>query len=406
MVASISESKNQALVVGEVVNYPIDRELFYGHIIAKPDSNYFIFDRNLTIAGWVVGKKEVDSVKIYLDDKSIANALLNVHRPGITKKYQQLAQKYSGEFGFKETVELPSQVDGSKQLILAACFKDGSQHEIGKIELNTIDLERGKKPQAITPDFIAIGAMKGATSAIYNYVCRHSRVLQRKPKEIHFFSKSHVYERGWNWYLSQFAIKQDVPAERETLIGEASPSYISDFDAPGKIIEAFPQVKVIASLRNPTDRAISHYYHQVKRVQDETRSIKGAFSELEIAKSIEAMELYGNDELTLRREGNWATTRYLCNGLYAPQIENWLNIFPPEQILILDYHQLETNPDLFIKKLFTFLDLQDELITDVQKVYANKYSDAPKEVVDRLNEYFYPYNQRLRKLLPEPFSWL
>ena len=405
VIASLSKSKNQALVVGNVVDYPINRELFHGHIIAKPNSNYFVFDRNLIIAGWIVGKQEINSVEIYLDGKSIAKAILNVPRPGITKKYQQLAEKYSGEFGFKEAIELP-QVEDIRQLTLSACFKDGSQHEIGKIELNIIDLEREKKPQCIIPDFIAIGAMKGATSAIYDYVCRHPRVMKRKPKEIHFFSKSHVYDRGWNWYLSQFAMKQNVSADRETLIGEASPSYISDFDAPRKIIEAFPQVKIIASLRNPTDRAISHYYHQVKRVQDETRSIKEAFSELELAKSIKAMKLYGNDELALRREGNWATTRYLCNGLYAPMLQNWLNIFPPEQILILDYHQLETDPNQFIKKLFTFLDLQDELITDVRKVYANQYSNAPKEVVNRLTEYFYPYNRQLKELLPKTFNWL
>lgn len=404
MVASLREAKNQALVVGSVINSPVDRELFYGHVIAKPNQNYFIFDGNITIAGWIVSKKKVNSVNIYLDGELIDNALLNVHRPGVTKKYQQLAEQYGGEFGFKQIVKLPT--SDSQQLILAACFKDGSQQEIGKIELKAIDLEQERKPQTIIPDFIVIGTMKGATSAIYDYICRHSRVLQRKPKEIHFFSKSQVYEQGWNWYLSQFAIKQNAPSNQKTLVGEASPSYISDLDAPSKIIQAFPKVKVIASLRNPTDRAISHYYHQVKRVQDETRSITEAFSQLELTKSTEAMKLYGDDELALRREGNWETTRYLCNGLYAPQIKNWLSIFPPEQILILDYHQLETEPNQFIEKLFTFLNLQDELITDVQKVYANQYSDAPQEVVQGLNAYFAPYNQQLKEILPNTFSWL
>lgn len=395
--------QNTAIRVAKIDNHEIDHQFFYGHKIAKPHENYFIFDKKLLIAGWVVGKTAVKSVEAYLGDTFVDRAFLDVSRPGLMKRYGELAQKYQTEFGFHQTINLP-ELESSRKLTLKACFKNGSKQEIGRIILDPVDLEHISKPAHISPDFMVIGAMKAATSAIYNYISRHSRVLERNPKEIHFFSKAYVYQEGWNWYLSQFAIKQKIVSDRDIIVGEASPSYISDPNAAGKIKQAFPNIKIVASLRNPTDRAISHYHHQVKRVKDETREITEAFSPEEIAKSIEAIKLFGGDEFALRRRGNWRTSRYLYNGLYALQLRTWLEVFPPEQLLILDFHQLEKEPDIFLDKLFTFLDLQDEMLNDVQKVYANSYPDAPPEVVERLNNYFQPYNQELKETLGIDFN--
>ena len=396
--------KNKAIAVTDVVNHLTDCNFFYRHRIAKPNKNYYIFDRQLSIAGWVVGKKAIRSIKVYLGENIISTAYLTVKRSGLNKKYQQLAKKYNTEFGFRTIFKLP-EIEAA-QLILKACFEDGLEREIGTIKLKTIDLERKQKPLHISPDFMIIGAMKSATSAIYDYLSRHSRVLDRKPKEIHFFSKAHVYDRGWNWYLSQFAIKQNKISDRSILIGEASPSYLSSPDAPENIQSAFPKIKIVVSLRNPVDRAISHYYHQVSRVNDEPRNIQDAFSTAEIAKSIEAIKFFGNDEIILRQKDRWKTTRYLIAGLYASQLKYWLKLFTPEQLLILDYHQLETNPDLFLNKLFSFLNLQDEIPRNVEKVYFNNYPNAPPEVRERLNGFFKIYNEELKAMPEIDLSWI
>lgn len=399
------ELKNKAIKVAKVINLSIDRQLFHGHKIAKPNEDYFIFHQKLLITGWVVGKLAVRSVEAYLGDTFVGRAFLNVSRPGLMKKYGELARKYETEFGFHQTIDLP-ELESSQVLILKACFDSGLKQEIGKILLDPVDLEDIPKPPDISPDFMVIGAMKAATTAIYNYISRHTRVLAREPKEIHFFSKAQFYNLGWNWYLSQFAIKQKVVSEHPILVGEASPSYISDPDAARKIKQAFPNIKIIASLRNPSDRAVSHYHHQVKRVKDETRDITEAFSTAEIAKAVEAIKLFGGDEFALRRHGNWQTGRYLFNGLYELQLKSWLEVFPPEQLLILDFHQLESEPDLFLHKLYTFLDLRDETIDDVKKIYGNSYPDAPLEVIERLNNYFQVYNQELKETLKIDFSWV
>ena len=396
--------KNKAIAVANIINYSLDRNLFYSHKIAKPNEDYYVFDNKLLIAGWVVGKKVINSIKVYLKKDIISTAYLTVKRPGLNKKYQQLAKKYNTEFGFRTIIELPK-IEAAQQLILKACFENGMEQEIGKINLKIVDLERKPKPLHISPDFIVIGAMKSATSAIYNYLSRHPKVLEREPKEIHFLSELRFYNLGWNWYLSQFAIEQNTTGDR-LLVGEASPSYISSIDAPKRAKAAFPNLKIIVSLRNPVDRAISHYYHQVNRVKDEPRSIQNAFSSAEIVKSALAIKSFGDNKLILRQKDSWNTARYLYNGLYAPQLKNWLKLFSPEQLLILDYHQLETNPDLFLHRLFSFLNLQDDIPGNVEKVYFNNYPDAPGEIKERLNGFFKTYNEELKAMPEINLSWL
>ena len=191
------------------------------------------------------------------------------------------------------------------------------------------------------PDFIIIGAMKAATSAIYEYLMQHPGIAHRLPKELHFFTLN--YEKGLDWYLSQFESIKESSRNQNLLVGEASPSYLTSKEVPELIYQLFPDVKIIISLRNPTDRTISHYYHQLNRVKDETRSIELAFSQQEIA--------------DLGKKPLSKTNSYIQLSRYAHQVKNWLNVFPKEQILILNYHDLEVYPDDFLQKIFYFLNL-------------------------------------------------
>ena len=231
------------------------------------------------------------------------------------------------------------------------------------------------------PDFIIIGAMKAATSAIYEYLMQHPAVIHRLPKELHFFTLN--YDKGLDWYLSQFELAKGN--NRDLLIGEASPSYLSSLQAPKLIYELLPDVKIIVSLRNPTDRAISHYYHQFNRVGDETRPIEVAFSQQEI----------GN----LDRQPHSKTSSYIQLGKYAHQIENWLKVFPKEQILILDYHDLETKPRRFVREIFEFLNLAEYPLNSLEKIYGNQYPPVPLEIRARLDRHFADSDRKLQALI-------
>jgi len=233
------------------------------------------------------------------------------------------------------------------------------------------------------PDFIIIGAMKSATSAIYEYLMQHPSVARRMPKELHFFTLN--YEKGLDWYRSQFKLRQNNPAANHLLMGEASPSYFPSQVAPRLIYQAFPQVKIILSLRNPGDRAISHYYHQFNRVKDETRSLEAAFSAQEIA--------------DLEQRPYTKTSSYIQLGKYLHQIQNWFNVFPREQILILNYHDLSVNADTFLRQIFEFLGLPNFSVDNIDKIYANQYPAVSYEIKQRLDSYFQPYNQELSQQL-------
>ena len=233
------------------------------------------------------------------------------------------------------------------------------------------------------PDFIIIGAMKSATSAIYEYLMTHPLVARRMPKELHFFTLN--YDKGFDWYAQQFKPKQHNLSATKQLIGEASPSYFPSGIAPNLIAQLLPEVKLILSLRNPRDRAISHYYHQFNRVKDETRAIESVFSVQEIA--------------DLQKRPYTNTSSYIQLGKYLPQIQRWLDVFPKEQILILNYHNLEINSQSFVDQIFNFLDLPAYSIESMDKIYANQYPRVSWEIKQRLDNYFFPYNQELNSAL-------
>ena len=204
------------------------------------------------------------------------------------------------------------------------------------------------------PDFIIIGAMKAATSAIYEYLMQHPSVVYRLPKELHFFTLN--YDQGLDWYLAQFQSFPDQHLGQNLLIGEASPSYLTSKEAPRLIKAILPEVKIIVSLRNPTERAISHYYHQLNRVRDETRPIELAFSQKEID--------------NLAQPPHSKTSSYIHLSRYAHQIQNWLAVFPRNQILMLNYHDLEVKPHGFIQEIFSFLNLEEYTIDNIKKYTA------------------------------------
>ena len=110
------------------------------------------------------------------------------------------------------------------------------------------------------PNFIIIGAGKSGTSSLYEYICSHPQVISSLKKELRFFNYKPNFDRGINWYLSHFP---PVPKGKNLITGEATPGYFgSNVQVP--IYNSFPNIKLIAILRNPVDRAFSQYNHWVR----------------------------------------------------------------------------------------------------------------------------------------------
>jgi Sulfotransferase domain len=361
----------------------------HAYHLDRPKKGEYYSTHNFTFSGWILGKKSpILRLELVTNTKVVQTILLNHPRPDVLAAYPDISVAQEN-VGFSTAIEMEQLCDReTSKLLIQAVFEDESKEPLVSLTLSCQTLEYDSL-ENLGPDFLIVGAMKAATSAIYDYLGSHPRVIRRYPKELHFFTLH--FEQGLEWYLSQFSPVRQNKQGQPLLTGEASPTYLVDPNAPGGIHKLFPKVKVIASLRNPTDRAISHYYHQVKRVKNETRSIEEAFSEKELEK------------ITTHRAS--ATKHYIQNGLYAQHLQNWFNVFPREQMLLLNYHALETHPDEFVKQIFMFLELQDFLPTNIEKIYANQYSQPPLEVKQRLDDFFKLHNQELEKLLDVELLW-
>lgn len=187
----------------------------------------------------------------------------------------------------------------------------------------------------VLPNFLICGTQRGGTTSLARYLMEHPEICIPRKKEIHFFDLN--YERGIKWYERQFrACKKDFKA-----IGEASPFYMYLESVPERIHSLLPDVKLIFILRNPVDRAYSHYWYEVKL----------GFEYLSFEEAIM------REEERLARGDLFSKQHYsyLDRGKYVIQLERFLEYFPREQMLILMHQDLLEKPDQVMRQIFEFL---------------------------------------------------
>ncbi|MEB3340185.1 tetratricopeptide repeat protein [Okeania sp.] len=237
-------------------------------------------------------------------------------------------------------------------------------------------------------NFLIIGVGKGGTTSLYNYITKHPQILPSIKKEIHFWS--FYFHRGIDWYQAHFPPISD---SKKFLTGEASTTYFDAEYAPCRIFHFFPKIKLILILRNPVDRAVSHYYHQV-RLNQEFRSC-----EIALNSQLEKLRQISNPYYW-----NYAGD-YIAAGVYVEFLKKWLAIFPREQLLILKSEEFYSNPKNTMKQVFNFLDLPDYEIPNYPKLNAGSYSSISESLRQKLNDYFQIHNQRLEEYLGMKFNW-
>jgi hypothetical protein len=187
------------------------------------------------------------------------------------------------------------------------------------------------------PDFMLIGAQKSGTTSLFHYLSEHPEVARnpRGRKEMYFFNKD--YARGLNFYRQYFPLKSV-----RGLVGEGSTVYLHSEGVPSRVAQMLPDVKILAVLREPAARAISHYFHHVQRGR-ETRSIEDAFSS-------EVLDLYSEGKLE-----DGLSYRYLNNGDYGAHLEHWLRYFPKERFMLIQAERLFAEPQLELDGVCDFL---------------------------------------------------
>jgi len=258
------------------------------------------------------------------------------------------------------------------------------------------------------PDVLIIGAQRSGTSSLYKYLGRHPNVAPSLRKEIEYFTVD--YPRGELWYRAHFPLtvrRLVASARRRSFVTfEATPDYLFDPRAPGRAQRLVPAAKLIVMLRDPAERAVSHYHHSVRNGLEELDIGEALRSEDErLAGEVErALADPTYPALALRRYS------YVARGCYAEQIERWLEHYRRDQLLVVRSADLFTYPRETFDRILDFIGLPRWHPPEFRNYsYVNTldgdYPEPPAAVLDYLEERFRTANQRLVALLGEEFRW-
>ena len=243
------------------------------------------------------------------------------------------------------------------------------------------------------PDFLILGAQKAGTTALYAYLRWHPHVTGPSFKEVSFFDRH--YARGERWYRAH------LPVRRRALVGEASPSYLFHPLAPERVARMLPEARLIALLRNPVDRAFSHYQHEVALGREQL-SFEDA-----LAREDERMQ--GELERMLRDPAYfshaWWNFTYASRGRYADQLERWFDAFPREQLLVLLSDDLAADTAGTYAGVLEFLGVDARSLGSYPRIFEREYEGMSPDTRARLVEEFAEPNRRLARLLGRDLPW-
>lgn len=239
------------------------------------------------------------------------------------------------------------------------------------------------------PDFLIIGAARCGTSSLFLNLLKHPRIVGptlpqsrfSNDKECHFFDKKFNDPRyGIKWYQNRFQSNKKNP-----VFCEATPNYLYDSKVPGLVKAHLPKAKFIAMLRNPVDRAWSHYYHWHKKT------------------GWHISVLLDGDHPVLKK------------GIYWEQLERWFSKFYRNQILIIKSEDFYKNERKIINQCFKFVGLSGRSVEkkvidywDPKREYLKSptaYQKPPERIVSWLRNFYAPHNEKLEKLLKRKFNW-
>jgi Sulfotransferase domain len=231
------------------------------------------------------------------------------------------------------------------------------------------------------PNFLVIGAIKSGTTSLHRYLRSHPHVFTTQRKEPEFFNaESDVgnWDRGLRWYEELFVDAGDAVA-----VGEASVSYTQYplvQGVPTRIAHVLPDVKLIYLVRHPIDRMVSHVWMRMRNGREKESTIDQALE---------------------------SDSHYLNISRYAMQIDQYLEHFPLERILVVKSEDLRVEREPTLERIFTFLGVDPDLMREVPRREYGKGQDhrRTRRPVDAALRHVPGYHV-LANVSPEPLKVL
>lgn len=186
----------------------------------------------------------------------------------------------------------------------------------------------GYKETAICPNLIGIGGQKCATTWLSECLRQHPEVFMSSPKELRYFTDNK--DRGFEWY-SVFFQKSGSYKFR----AEFSTNYLYHPGCARDIKAHFGEIKILAVVRDPVERSLSHIKHLIRDSILPNKS--GLISDGEI------------------REIFASHPEVILNSLYFDSLCEYVDHFGRDSVLIISHEDINSRPDLVLKALWSFL---------------------------------------------------
>jgi hypothetical protein len=274
-----------------------------------------------------------------------------------------------------------------------------------KIDYSTSILARLTSFARMAPDIFIGGVQKGGTTSLYYALSQHPQIIRAKRKEVFYYNITTNYKKGPLWYR-QFYGTRLYKKIHERRIGKTSHTIdatthtLDSKEAPSRILKDVPGAKMIFILRDPVERAYSHYKMAVKK----------KFEQADFEKALQLEEARIGDGLVhpLRDpDHNYAYQRlaYRAKGIYAPHVNYWFSNFPKQNIHIVNAERFYKDPLFEFNALCRFLEIEEEKKIDFKRMNVGLEGKMNNATREQLKEFYKPHNEDLYKLLGTRYDW-
>jgi len=233
-------------------------------------------------------------------------------------------------------------------------------------------------------DFFIVGAPKAGTTSLYHYLNEHPQVEMSSQKEPDYFSDKAIHEQKMYYAKNRVNTLDKYEAlflQKESMVyGEGSVSYLFYDNVAEDIKKYNPNAKIIIMLRNPIERAFSHYLmdYRLGLISDNFENI--------IAKK------------SKHKNAHLFYQQYIEVSKYANQIQRYLDFFEKENILFIDYKDFKKNVSKTVDQVYNFLNISADFSADTNTKY-NAFT-IPRNKVIRFIYSFVFFRRILTFLFP------
>lgn len=233
-------------------------------------------------------------------------------------------------------------------------------------------------------DFVIAGAMKSGTTALHSYLRQHPDIGMADIKEVRFFDDDKNFQRRKPSYASYHFHFWDVRSRK--VLGESTPMYMYWQKTPGRLWQYNPGLKIIIILRNPLDRAYSHW-NMNRHLKKEARSFWNALH-------------FEKEQFSKKPDEQYQGFAYVGRGFYVEQLQRIWTFFPKGQTLVLRSEDVKENPRKTLDGVCHFLEIRPLDQIGKEEGYVLSY-DSPMSERERefLRDALRPEMKKLEKLL-------